>query len=134
MSTPMSKFTKRLRHKMHEIEHRLDALQTATEAQAEKADKAIHAHAKTLEDSAKSAKQMLAGAQEDVVSWVDDAKDTVSEWKARLDTRMLQGRADRAERYAEATLVVALDGVDKAERAMLCATTARNDAVAAHTA
>lgn len=132
MSTPMSKFTKRLRHKMHEIEHRLDALQTATEAQAEQAETAIHAHVKTLEASANSAKQMLAGAQEDVVSWIDDAKEAVSEWKAKLDTRMLQGRADRAERYAEATMVVALDGVDKAEQAMLCATTARNDAVAAH--
>lgn len=132
MSTPMSKFTKRLRHKMQEIEHRLDALKAATEAQAEHAEDAIQAHVKTLEAGAASAKQGLAGAQADMLAWVDDAKGTVSEWKAKLDTRMLQGRADRAERYAEATLVVALDGVDKAEQAMLCAASARNDAVAAH--
>ncbi len=54
----------------------------------------------------------------------------ITEWKDKLDTSMLRARADRAEHYAEAALVVALAGVDQAEKAMLSAGLARKDAVA----
>ena len=61
----------------------------------------------------------------------DDAKEVVADWKAKLDTAMLRARADRSERYAEAALVVALSGVDQAEKAMLSAGLARNEAESA---
>ena len=128
----MAKFTKQMRHKMREVEHRLEALISATETQAADANKAIHVHVEALEDGAMKAKIALDQARTDMAAWVDDARDVVTEWKARLDTTMLKARADRSERYAEAALVVALASVDQAEKAMLSAGLARGDAEANH--
>jgi hypothetical protein len=128
MTTPMSKFTKRMRHKLHEVEQRLDALKATTEKQAEHAGDAIRTQVDSLEESAHKAKGMLDQAQSDMAAWMDDSKEAVADWKAKLDTKMLQGRADRSERYAEAAMVVALSGVDHAEKAMLSATAARHEA------
>ena len=128
----MAKFTKQMRHKMREVEHRLEALISATETQAADANKAIHVHLEALEDGAMKAKSALDQARTDMAAWVDDARDVVTEWKVRLDTTMLKARADRSERYAEAALVVALASVDQAEKAMLSAGLARGDAEANH--
>ena len=128
----MAKFTKQMRHKMREVEHRLEALISATETQAADANKAIHVHVEALEDGAMKAKIALDQARTDMAAWVDDARDVVTEWKVRLDTTMLKARADRSERYAEAALVVALASVDQAEKAMLSAGLARGDAEANH--
>ena len=132
MSNAIAKFTKRMQHKMHEVEQRLEALKSATETQAADANKAIHVHVETLEDGAMKAKIALDQARTDMAAWVDDARDVVTDWKARLDTTMLYARADRSERYAEAALVVALASVDQAEKAMLSAGLARGEATAAH--
>jgi predicted DNA-binding protein len=128
MTSPMTKFTKRMKHKLHEVEQRLDALKTATEKQAEHAEKAIRKHVDGLEDEAHKAKDALNQANADMAVWVEDTKETVAGWKSKLDTKMLQSRADRSERYAEAAMVVALSGVDHAEKAMLSATVARHEA------
>ena len=128
----MAKFTKQMRQKLHEVEHRLEALISATETQAADANKAIHVHVEALEDGAMKAKIALDQARTDMAAWVDDARDVVTDWKARLDTTMLKARADRSERYAEAALVVALASVDQAEKAMLSAGLARGDAEANH--
>ena len=128
----MAKFTKQMRHKMREVEHRLEALISATETQAADANKAIHVHLEALEDGAMKAKSALDQARTDMAAWVDDARDVVTEWKVRLDTTMLKARADRSERYAEAALVVALASVDQAEKAMLSAGLARGEATEAH--
>jgi hypothetical protein len=134
MSTAITKFNKRIRHKLHEVEHRLAALQFSAETQVAHADKAIRAHVETLEDGAHKAKLALGQAQTDMASWVDDAREVVAEWKDKLDAAMLRGRAERLEHYAEAALVVALAGVDQAEKAMLSAGLARGEAEAALTA
>ena len=63
-----------------------------------------------------------------MAAWVEDTKETVAGWKTKLDTKMLQARAERSERYAEAAMVVALSGVDQAEKAMLSASVARHEA------
>lgn len=127
MSSQISKFNKRMQHKMDEVEQRLHALKSATEAQASHADKAIRAHVETLDAGANQAKQVLEKARSDMAAWVEDAKDVVADWKSKLDSKMLEARANSSERYAEATLVVALAGVDEAEKAMLSASLARSE-------
>lgn len=134
MTSPISKFTKRMRHKLHEVEQRLDALKVATEKQAEQAGKSIHQHVASLEDEAHRAKGKLTQANADMAAWVEDTKETVAGWKAKLDSTMLKARADRAEHYAEAAMIVALSGVDNAEKAMLTASVARHEAEVPHTA
>jgi len=126
LGNAIAKYMTRLRHKMHEAELRLETLKSATETQVAHADKAIHIHVDTLEDGAPKAKQALAQAQIEMAAWVDDTKEVVADWKAKLDTAMLKARADRSERYAEASLVVALARVDQAEKAMLSADLARS--------
>lgn len=128
MSNSINKFARLMRNKLHDVEHRLEALKTASEAQADHTEKAIRAHIVTLEDEAHEAKKSLDQARANMVDWVDETKEVVADWKAKFDTRMLQGRADRSERYADAALVVALAGVDNAEKAMLSADVARIDA------
>lgn len=128
MTSSMSKFTKRMQHKLHEVEQRLDALKVATEKQAEHAAKTIRKHVDNLEDEAHKANGKLSEANAEIAAWVEDSKETVAGWKTKLDTKMLQARADRSERYAEAAMVVALSGVDQAEKAMLSASVARHEA------
>jgi hypothetical protein len=134
MTSPTAKFTKRLRHKLHEVEMRLEAPKAATEKQAEHAGKAIREHVKSLELGAHNAKGALDQASADMAGWVDDTAETVAGWKTALDTQMLDARADRSERYADAALVVALASVDRAEKAMLSASVARQEAAHPHSA
>ncbi len=134
MSNAITKFNVKLQAKMKDVEQRLETLKASTVKQAEHAEKAIRAHVATLETSAHEAKVSLDHARTEMGSWVDDAKTTVTNWKAELDSNMLHARADRAERYADASLVVALAGVDEAEKAMLSASLARKDAEVAKTA
>jgi hypothetical protein len=133
MTSPMSKFTTSMRHKLHEVEHRLDALKGATEKQAEHAGKVIRKHVDDLAESAHKAKDATDQARADMAAWVDDTKEAVADWKTKRDTTMLQARADRSERYAEAAMVVALSGVDHAEKAMLSASVARHEVEHPHT-
>lgn len=132
MSSSITKFSKRIRHKLHDVEQRLEALKVATEKQAEHAGQAIHKHVTSLEADAHKAKDQLDRANADMAAWADDAEETVKGWKTTFDVKMLQARADRSERNADAALVVALATVDKAEQAMLSASLARAEAEIAH--
>lgn len=128
MSNAMTKFNIEMQAKMKAVETRLERLKTNIAKQAEHADKAISSHVADLEGNAHKAKSSLDHARTYMASWVDDAQATVTDWKAKFDNKMLHARADRAERYADAALVVALSGVDEAEKAMLSAGLARKDA------
>jgi ElaB/YqjD/DUF883 family membrane-anchored ribosome-binding protein len=128
VSHGIKKFTNQMQAKMKQVEDGLESLMAATQTQAKHADKAVRAHIETLEADATKAKESLKRARTEMASWVEDAKETVVGWKDKLDTSMLHARADRAERYAEAALVVALASVDQAEKAMLSAGLARSDA------
>jgi predicted DNA-binding protein len=130
VNTAMTKFSLQMQTKMKDVEARLETLKNATQTQATHADRAIRAHVETLEDNAHRAKESLDRARSEMASWVEDARTTVTDWKTKLDTSMLHARADRAEHYAEAALVVALAGVDQAEKAMLSAGLARGEAEA----
>lgn len=67
-------------------------------------------------------------------NWVDQkkaqAKATVDQWKADHEARKLANRADRAEEYAAAAILVAVASIDEAEQAVFEAITARLDAEA----
>ena len=130
MTNAITQFNRSIQAKMKIVEARLDALKASSAARAEHAEKAVRAHVHRLEESAHIAKDSVDHARAEMATWVEDARATVTDWKAKLDSSMLSSRAERAERYAEASLVVALAGVDQAERAMLSASLARLDAEA----
>jgi hypothetical protein len=60
-----------------------------------------------------------------------EAKEAISDWKAKRETRKLNARADRDEAYAADAIDFALAGIDEAELAILDAVVARIDADAA---
>jgi hypothetical protein len=130
MTNAMTKFSAEIQAKMKDVETRLESLKATMATQADHADKAIRAQIGILEDDAQKAKGTLERARDEMATWVEDAKDTVIGWKDQLNVSMLHSRADRAERYADAALVVALAGVDQAQKAMLSASVARSDAEA----
>lgn len=132
MTNAIKKFSEQMRHKLHEVEHRLETLKVATEKQAGDAVKAIRKHVDSLEQGAHKAKDNLDQANADMAAWAEDAEETVADWKKTFDAKMLQARADRSERHADAALVVALAAVDEAEKAMLLASLARTEAEAVH--
>lgn len=130
MTNAIAQFNTSIQAKMKIVATRLDALKASSAARAEHAEKAVRAHVHNLEESAQIAKDSVDHARAEMASWVEDARATVTDWKAKLDSNMLASRAERAERYAEASLIVALAGVDQAEKAMLSASLARLDAEA----
>jgi DNA repair exonuclease SbcCD ATPase subunit len=124
----MRTFARRMRHKLHEVEHRLDSLKSSIEVQAADSIAAIRAHIAALDEDAHKAQDKLERAQASMLDWVDDAKEVVGKWQTNLETTLLQSRADRSEQYADNALVVAMASVDHAERAMLSADLARGEA------
>ena len=78
------------------------------------------------------ARTKVSVARTDVATWVQDHNaitiDTVAVWKTKRDVEKLQGRADKAERYAAATADVATAAIDEAEQASLEAWLAQADA------
>jgi hypothetical protein len=65
----------------------------------------------------------VTAAKTDVATWVQDRNavsiDTIAAWKTKRDVEKLQGRADRAGRYAAATVEIATAAIDEAEQASL---------------
>jgi len=74
----------------------------------------------------------IAAAQADIKERADEKKaatsDKITEWKSKRELSKLQGRADKAERYAAAASAVAVAALDEAEEASLEAWLARQDA------
>ncbi len=68
-------------------------------------------------------------------AWIDARKDEtaakVAEWKSKHEINMLEGRAERGERYAVAMADAAFAAIDEAEWAAIDAWLARRDANAA---
>jgi monoamine oxidase len=103
----------------------LEDFQKETEA-------AIQRRLKTAKEALEEKKQEAAAAKARLEELVEDKKaetqDAVAEWKANHDRKKLQKRAERAQKYAEACIAVALSAAEEAEVAILEAVAARKDA------
>jgi hypothetical protein len=73
-----------------------------------------------------------SAARAEIKAWLDQKKtataEKIADWKAKAETAHLNHRADMAERYAQATIAVAMAALDEAEQATLEAWLARADA------
>ena len=93
-----------------DIRAKLEAAKTNFEAKKQEVD-AAKAHIKELVEAKKN-----------------DIEEQVEQWKAKREHDKLAKRAERAEEYAEACIVVALASAVEADRAVLEAAVARKDA------
>lgn len=92
----------------------------------------MQSHLDRVHKRVEQGRAKIAAAQADIKGWADEKKaatsDKIAEWKAKRELTKLQGRADKAERYAAAASAVAVAALDEAEEASLEAWLARQDA------
>jgi hypothetical protein len=124
-----------LRVKLTDAKSRADSLKVKTEANVENAEREARSHLDQLQKRIEQERGKVSAAQADIRDWVEAKKSAtaakIAEWKAKHDISVLQSRADRAERYAAASIDVALAAIDDAEQATLEAWVARQEATSA---
>lgn len=134
MINAVTKFNVEMQTQMTAFNDRVKALNANVKLNVDNADKEIRKQIAVLETNAQKAKTSLESARAEMEKWADDSRSTVTGWIDKFDVAMLSARADRAEHYATAASEVAVAGVAAAEKAMLDASLARKEAVAAKSA
>lgn len=137
MGDRINQFCENLRTKLTSIDNDMDSLKAKIDGKAQTAERDVRSHLDDVKKRMQLDRAKVAAAQADIKKWVEDRKATagekIAEWKTRRETAKLQSRADNAERYAAASIVVALAAADEAEQAALEAWLARKDAESAQT-
>lgn len=88
----------------------------------------LNAAKETLEATKKKASAATARLEELVEAKKTETKAAVAEWKANHDQKKLEKRAERAEKYADGCVELALYYAAEAQVAILEAVAARTDA------
>ena len=135
MSTKMDQFYDNLRDGLDTVEGRLKSVRTNMQTLREQGEKALREKldgaGRKLQVQKERVDQTRANLKARAKQKMHDTKETVSEWKAKRETRKLNARADRAEAYAVDAIDYAAAAIDEAEEAILAAMVARLDADAA---
>jgi predicted nucleic acid-binding Zn-ribbon protein len=132
MGQRIDQFCESLRLKLTNVASNMDGLKTKIDVKAQGAEQDVRSHLDSTKKRIEQGRAKVSAAQADMKNWVEQRKtvtsDKIAEWKAKREIGKLQGRADQAERYAEAAIDVAVAAVDEAEQASLEAWLARQDA------
>jgi len=132
MGQRIDEFCERLRVKLTNADNNIDRLKTKIDTKVQGAEQDVKNHLDGLKKRAEQERAKIAAAQTEIKNWANEQKtitaEKVAEWKAKREVAKLQQRADAAERYAAAAVVVAVAAVDEAEQASLEAWLARHDA------
>ncbi len=128
MTDAITKFNVDLQTHLKEAQNRLTSLNSQAAAGIEHANKELHRQVLALDERANKAKAAVEAANAEMKKWMADSVAAVSDWKSKNDVVRLNGRADRADRYALAASQVAVASVEAAERAALDAKLARAEA------
>lgn len=136
MSERVDKFCDSLRERLNALEGRIQSVKTDVKALPAKAEKALREKLDEARTKIQAQKARVEKARLDLKTRADqkvaETVEAINEWKAKREVRKLNARAERAELYAEAAMVLALASIDEAEEAVLDAVAARKDADAAH--
>lgn len=132
MSAYIDSFCETLRAKLTNVETDMRSLKAKIESSAASAEQEVQKNLDATKKRIEQQRGKLEGAQADLKKWAQERKavsdEMVAAWKDKLETARLQGRADKAERYAAAAAALAAAAVDEAEQAVLEAWLARRDA------
>jgi predicted nucleic acid-binding Zn-ribbon protein len=135
MGQRIDQFCEDFRLKLTNIDSGLEGLKAKIDGKAQSAEQDVRKHLEWVQKRIEQGRAKVSASQAEVKNWVEDKKtatsEKIAEWKAKRETSKLQNRADRAEQYAAATIVVAVAALDEAEQASLEAWLARQDANAA---
>lgn len=132
MGQRIDQFCEDLRIKLTGIDSGLANLKTKIEAKNQQADEAVRVRLEGVRSHIDQDRAKVLTARGEMAAWMEArkaaTKEAIADLKARREFSKLQHRADKAEEYAAAALVVALSAVDEAEQAALEAWLARADA------
>jgi hypothetical protein len=132
MGARIDQFSEDLRQKLTIADSGLDGLKAKINGKAAHVEQDVQSHLDRVHKRVEQGQAKIAAAQAEIKDWADEKKaatsDKIAEWKAKRNLSKLQGRADKAERYAAAASVVAVAALDEAEEAALEAWLARRDA------
>ena len=121
-----------LRQKLTMIDSGLDGLKAKIDSDALTAGPHVQSHLERVRKRIDQGHTRVSAATADVASWVQDRNavsiETIAAWKTKRDVEKLQGRADKAGRYAAATVEIATAAIDEAEQASLEAWMTQADA------
>jgi predicted nucleic acid-binding Zn-ribbon protein len=132
MGQRIDQFCENLRQKLTMTDSGLDGLKAKIDGKATRVEQDVQSHLERVQKRIEQGRTKLSAAQADVKNWADERKaftsDKIAEWKSKREIGKLASHADKAERYAAATIDVAVAAVDEAEQASLEAWLARQDA------
>ncbi|HUK09083.1 MAG TPA: hypothetical protein VLX09_14510 [Stellaceae bacterium] len=132
MGQRIDQFCENLRLKLTNIDSGLTSLKAKIDGKTQQAEQEARSHLEKVRRQIQQNRAKVSAAQTEMKEWAESRKaatnEKISEWKAKRETSRLQNRADKAERYAAASIEVALAAVDEAEEASLEAWLARQDA------
>jgi hypothetical protein len=132
MGARIDQFSEDLRQKLTMADSGLEGLKAKINGKATHVEQDVKSHLDRVHKRVEQGSAKIAAAQADIKDWANEKKtvtsDKIAEWKAKYDLSKLQGRADKAERYAAAASTVAIAALDEAEEASLEAWLARQDA------
>lgn len=135
MGLSLDEIGKKLHGKIDSTINGLKAVKTHLEEVQKETEQTIQVKLTAAKQTFEDKKQEAAAAKERLEGLIDDKKAeteaAVVEWKTNHDRKKLEKRAERAEKYADACVEVALSSVAEAEIAILEAAAARKDADAA---
>jgi hypothetical protein len=132
MSEKVDQFCDKLRERLNGLEGRFQAVKTSVQDLPAKAEKSVREKLDQARTKIQAQKERVEKARVDLKTRAEqklaEGKEAINEWKAKREVRKLNTRAERAEMYAEAAIVLALASIDEAEEAVLDAVAARMDA------
>jgi hypothetical protein len=135
MAQRIDQFYEDLRVKLGAIDGDLRGLKAKIDEKAEHVEQEGQKHLDSVRKRVEQNRASAAAARDEMKSWAESRKaataEKIAEWKVNREISKLQRYADQAERYAEATITIALADVDEAEKAALEAWLTRQEADAA---
>jgi len=135
MGQQIDQLYENLKVKLAGTKSHIDSINAKMKGKAQQADQEMRSHLDQVQKRIEQDRTKVKAAQAEVKNWVEARKSAtaakIADWNATHETSQLEKRADGAERYAAASIDIALAAVDDAEQATLEAWAARQDADAA---
>ena len=135
MGQRIDQFCDQLRQKLTMADSGLEGLKAKIDSQAAHVEQDVQSHLERVQKRIDQGRAKAEAAKAELKQWAEEkkaaTKETVAELRAKHDTAKLKTRAEFAQRYASASVDLAVAAVDEAERASLEAWLARRDAESA---
>jgi len=132
MSARVDQFCDQLRDHLKALEEQVDTLKSNLQKLPKQGEqilqKNLNEARSRIEGQKKKVEQAKAGLKARAEQKIGQAKEAITEWKAKRDVSKLNSRADRAEQYAADAVYIAVAALDEAEEAIFDAVMARMDA------